>query len=378
MKKEDREDFISYGGRGNRDCQRFQPASLTEDHFKCLMFLCSLQSPEDASILLRLLNKIEENDVSITKLVAKCNPLLILKHDTEMVESINATDSATLGLNTNPALPMTRYQPAPTNWPERKPITSCWLFGAGSFTGNPVVLQGKFKCIYRFNSKPLFGMCYVSNSDSSYLFGAEWIEKLGLFDLPFNKVQDEPAARRSRGPSASSYPLPLLEDIFSTLNGGTVFSYIDFSDDYLKIELSEEFKELVTISTHRGPYRYNQLPFGVKAAPGIFQQLMDSMISGLSGSVVYLGEVVVGKNEAEHQKNLETLFSRIFDFDFHLRFEKYRFAMAQISYRGCILNRYGRRPYPARTEVIFNMPESTGLPPAAVFPQFCQLLQCLH
>ncbi|PIO75316.1 hypothetical protein TELCIR_02663 [Teladorsagia circumcincta] len=36
------------------------------------------------------------------------------------------------------------------------------------------------------------------------------------------------------------YPLPMPEDIFALLNGGTIFSQIDLSDAYLQLELSKE------------------------------------------------------------------------------------------------------------------------------------------
>ncbi|PIO55911.1 hypothetical protein TELCIR_22699 [Teladorsagia circumcincta] len=65
------------------------------------------------------------------------------------------------------------------------------------------------------------------------------------------------------------HPLPTVEDVFTKLNGGTVFSLIDFADAYLQVEVDDDSKELLTINTHRGLYRYNRLPFGVKSAPGI-------------------------------------------------------------------------------------------------------------
>ncbi|KIH56932.1 retroviral aspartyl protease, partial [Ancylostoma duodenale] len=77
------------------------------------------------------------------------------------------------------------------------------------------------------------------------------------------------------------YPLPVSEDIFATLNGGAVFSRIDLSDAYLQIELSDESKKMVVINTHRGLFQYNRLPFGIKTAPGIFQQIMNKMVAGL-------------------------------------------------------------------------------------------------
>ena len=50
------------------------------------------------------------------------------------------------------------------------------------------------------------------------------------------------------------YPLPLPEDIFASLDGGVVFSQIDFSDAYLQVPLSEDARELVVMNTHKGFY----------------------------------------------------------------------------------------------------------------------------
>ena len=79
------------------------------------------------------------------------------------------------------------------------------------------------------------------------------------------------------------HPLPVPEDIFATLNGGHVFSRIDFSDAYLQVELDDDSKRFCNINTHRGVCEYKRLPFGVKSAPGIFQATMDKMLAGLPG-----------------------------------------------------------------------------------------------
>ena len=67
------------------------------------------------------------------------------------------------------------------------------------------------------------------------------------------------------------YPLTIPEDLFAKLNGGICFAKIDFSDTFLQLEVDEDSKELLTINTHKGLFRYNRLPFGVKTAPSIFQ-----------------------------------------------------------------------------------------------------------
>ncbi|EYB82543.1 hypothetical protein Y032_0357g3380 [Ancylostoma ceylanicum] len=74
------------------------------------------------------------------------------------------------------------------------------------------------------------------------------------------------------------YSIPIPEDIFAWLNGGTMLSQIDFFDAYIQVELTDEAKEVVVINTHKGLYRYKRLPFGINTAPGIFQSIMNKMI----------------------------------------------------------------------------------------------------
>ncbi|VDL99442.1 unnamed protein product [Schistocephalus solidus] len=46
--KRESDDFITYVGLSNHECGRFQLGSLTKDQFKFLIFICDLQSPNDA------------------------------------------------------------------------------------------------------------------------------------------------------------------------------------------------------------------------------------------------------------------------------------------------------------------------------------------
>ncbi|KHJ77539.1 reverse transcriptase, partial [Oesophagostomum dentatum] len=153
------------------------------------------------------------------------------------------------------------------------------------------------------------------------------------------------------------HPLPTAEDVFTKLNGGQLFTQIDFAEAYVQVEVDEESKEMLTINTPRGLFRYNRLPFGVKSAPGMFQQIMDAMICGLEGVAAYLDDVIVtGRTDAEHRQNLEALFRRIQEYGFHVRMEKCNFLMPQIRYLGCIIDKDGRHPDPEKIKVIRQMP----------------------
>ncbi|KIH68920.1 hypothetical protein ANCDUO_00738 [Ancylostoma duodenale] len=87
------------------------------------------------------------------------------------------------------------------------------------------------------------------------------------------------------------HPLPIIAEMFTKLNGCQLFSQIDLADAYLQVEVDEDSRELLTINTHRGIFRYNRLPFGVESATGVFQQIIDSMIAGVPGIDAYLDDV---------------------------------------------------------------------------------------
>lgn len=78
-----------------------------------------------------------------------------------------------------------------------------------------------------------------------------------------------------------SFPLPRIEDLFASLAGGQVFSKLDLAHVYQQLELDSESKKLVVINTQKGLFRYNRLPFGVSAAPAIFQRTMEGILRGI-------------------------------------------------------------------------------------------------
>ncbi|XGW34697.1 hypothetical protein V3C99_018584 [Haemonchus contortus] len=149
------------------------------------------------------------------------------------------------------------------------------------------------------------------------------------------------------------HPLPTAEEVFTKLNGGRVFLQIDLANAYLQIEVESRSKEMLTINIHRSLYRYNRLPFGVKSAPGIFQQIMDSMICGLQGVAAYLDDIIVtGHTYEQHRSNLRALFNRISEYGFHVRLEKCNFLMHRVRYLGFVLDKDGHRPDPEKIEAV--------------------------
>ena len=167
----------------------------------------------------------------------------------------------------------------------------------------------------------------------------------------------------NRALESHNHPLPLMSDIFAKLEGCTVFTQIDLADAYLQIEMAEESKRFLGVSTHKGIYRYTRLPFGVSAAPGIFQKCMDTMLSGCENAQAYLDDIIIGgKDKKEHDANLDKVLMRIRDFGFRIKPEKCSFGMHAIRYLGFVLDKNGRRPDPKKIKAVMDMPEPVDQP----------------
>ena len=101
------------------------------------------------------------------------------------------------------------------------------------------------------------------------------------------------------------YPIPIIEDIYSTLNGGHFFCKIDCSNAYLQYRLHVYYRRYTTINTPIGLFQYTRLPFGVSSAPAIYQRVMDNMLKSIPGLCVYLDDVLI--NGSIEQKHLDML-----------------------------------------------------------------------
>ena len=129
------------------------------------------------------------------------------------------------------------------------------------------------------------------------------------------------------------YPLPSPEAVFDKLNGGKVFSKIDLSEAYLQIPVEENSSKLLGINTHRGLYKFDRLVFGIKVAPAIFQQVIDTMQGGFDFTFAYLDDIVISSKMKElHREHLNKVIAQIREFGFKVKEAKCEFCMNKIKY----------------------------------------------
>ena len=97
----------------------------------------------------------------------------------------------------------------------------------------------------------------------------------------------------NRATEIDTYPLPRIEDMLTSVAGGTVFSKLDLAHAYQQLVLDDDSQQMITITTHKGLYRVKRLPFGIASAPSMFQQIMESVLQGVPGTKVYIDDILV-------------------------------------------------------------------------------------
>lgn len=161
---------------------------------------------------------------------------------------------------------------------------------------------------------------------------------------------------------AHHHPLPTPEEIDSKLAGNTVFSHIDLSNAYFQVEMDEESKDLLTVNTHRGLFRFNRLSQGVKPATGIFQQIMDAMLSGIEGVSAYLDDIIIGgRTNDENLERTKLVLKGLREYGFTIKLEKCKFQMPELRFLGKILDKNGQRPDPDKIKAIEELPAPTDI-----------------
>ena len=158
------------------------------------------------------------------------------------------------------------------------------------------------------------------------------------------------------------YPLPRSEDLFNKLAGGQAFSKLDLSHAYQQIVLSEESRKLVTINTPLGLFQYNRLPFGVSAAPAIFQRTMETLLQGMEHLCVYIDDIsITGATEEEHIKTLDEVLQRLETAGVRLKQSKCVFMKSEVEFLGHRVTQHGVQPTEDKVRAVNRAPIPTNV-----------------
>ncbi len=151
------------------------------------------------------------------------------------------------------------------------------------------------------------------------------------------------------------YPLPLIQDIFDTLNGSAIYSTLDLRSGYWQLPMAANSIEKTAFVCHCGQFEFLRMPFGLTNAPAVFQRVMTSVLSQFIGkfAMVYLDDVIIfSKTEEEHISHLRQVFDAFEKAGLTLKESKCHFGKSSLDLLGFVVSKDGVAAQPSKTSAI--------------------------
>ena len=102
--------------------------------------------------------------------------------------------------------------------------------------------------------------------------------------------------------------MPMVEDIFLTLNGAKYFTMLDLRAGYHHVLLDKPSIPETAFNSPFEKYEYIKVPFGLAQAPAYFQELMTGILKDFNFTIAYLEDIIIFSNTLE--EHLSDMYSR--------------------------------------------------------------------
>jgi hypothetical protein len=109
------------------------------------------------------------------------------------------------------------------------------------------------------------------------------------------------------------WPLPALSELRFFAKGYSWFAKVDLRSAFFRIKIPPAWRHLTAFRADGKTYQFRRMPFGLKTAPAVFQQFMDTRLAPLRDICYwYIDDILVrGHSQKEVQTNTEALFRQL-------------------------------------------------------------------
>lgn len=148
-------------------------------------------------------------------------------------------------------------------------------------------------------------------------------------------------------------------DILHNLAASSIFSTIDLDSGYWQIPVAEEHKSKTAVTCRSGIYEFNVMPFGLRNAPAVFQNLMTKVLRDLSWkcAMAYMDDVIIiSKSLEEHQQHIDVVLQRLREVNLSIKLSKCQWLKPEVHFLGFLATAQGIKAIPENVAAIQVLP----------------------
>lgn len=155
-----------------------------------------------------------------------------------------------------------------------------------------------------------------------------------------------------------THPLPLICDIFNSLDGAQVFTTLDLKSAFHRFEIHPDDRHKTTFTVGRQRYMFRGCPFGLKPISSKFQRVMDIIFKPMEAFVLcFVDDIVIfSKNMEHHVEHVARAIQALTKVNLILNAEKCHFAQQSVYLLGFCVSAAGRSLDPRKLTNIQNWP----------------------
>ena len=158
------------------------------------------------------------------------------------------------------------------------------------------------------------------------------------------------------------YTIPTIEEKLPLLKNAKVFTIVDVSEAFHRIELDDESALLTTFMGPDGRYCFTRMPFGISSGPEEYR-LQHDFLHGLPEAINIANDIcifgcgdTIEDANGDYDRNLVCLLDKCGDYDLHLSSKKLQFKATSVTFMGHRLIDKGLEPDLAKISAITEMP----------------------
>ena len=171
------------------------------------------------------------------------------------------------------------------------------------------------------------------------------------------------------------YPLPLISELISHVQGASLFSKFDIRWGYNNVRIKEGDEWKAAFITNQGLFEPRVMFFGLTNSPATFQTMMNAIFAEElreNWLTIYMDDILVhtSDNITAHREKVHKVLQKLRQHDLYLKPEKCQFEQKKVEFLGVILEKETVQMDPTKTKGIVDWKTPQNLKDVRAFLGF--------